>query len=75
MPSYQVMDIEKKLRSYSVEDKKWLLKKVSEQLPLMESKAGTELMKSWDDAYSDGLDQSEIEMLEAMRCHQGKLSE
>ena len=32
-------------------------------------------MRSWDDAYSDGLDESEIEMLEAMRFHQGKLSE
>ena len=32
-------------------------------------------MKSWDDAYSDSLDESEIEMLEAMRFHQGKLSE
>ena len=64
MPSEQVMDIEKKLRSYSVEDKQWLVKKVTEQLPLSESKTAKELMKSWDDAYSDGLDESEIEMLE-----------
>ena len=75
MPSDQVMDIEKELRSYSVEDKQWLVKKVTEQLPLSKSKTAKELMKSWDDAYSDGLDESEIEMLEAMRCHQGKLSE
>lgn len=67
MPSEQVMDIEKKLRSYSVEDKQWLVKKVTEQLPLTDSKTGKELMKSWDDAYSDGLDESEIEMLELIR--------
>ncbi|CCQ61430.1 hypothetical protein CWATWH0401_4373 [Crocosphaera watsonii WH 0401] len=69
------MDIEKKLRNYSVEDKQWLVKKVTEQLPLSDLKKAAQLMKSWDDAYSDGLDESEIEMLEAMRLHQGKLSE
>ncbi|EAZ91952.1 hypothetical protein [Crocosphaera chwakensis] len=75
MPSDQVIDIEKKLRNYSVEDKQWLVKKVTEQLQLSDSQTATELMKSWDDAYSDGLDESEITMLEAVRCHQGKLSE
>ena len=67
MPSDKVMDIEKKLRNYSVEDKKWLLKKVTEQLPLSDSQTAIELMKSWDDAYSGGLDESKIEMLEAIR--------
>ncbi|CCQ52312.1 hypothetical protein WH8501_28065 [Crocosphaera watsonii WH 8501] len=38
MPSNQVMDIEKKLRNYSVEDKQWLVKKVTEQLPLSDLK-------------------------------------
>ena len=46
MPSEQVMDIEKRLRNYSVEDKQWLVKKVTEQLALSESKTATELMKS-----------------------------
>ena len=32
------MDIEKKLRNYSVEDKQWLVKKVTEQLPLSDLK-------------------------------------
>ena len=38
MPSNQVMDIEKKLRNYSVEDKQWLVKKVTEQLRLSDLK-------------------------------------
>ncbi|CCQ55313.1 MAG: hypothetical protein MK111_24725 [Crocosphaera sp.] len=75
MPSKQVIDIERKLHNCSVEDKQWLLQKVTEQLQVSHSNKAKELMNSWDEAYSDGLDDSETSMLEAMRCHQGQLSE
>ena len=38
MPSNQKKKKKKKLRNYSVEDKQWLVKKVTEQLPLSDLK-------------------------------------
>lgn len=75
MLSPQIIELEQKLRNYSIEDKKWLLKQLNKQLELNTQQNSDELMNSWNEAYSDGLDESETLMLEQIRHHQRQLSE
>lgn len=75
MLSPQIVELEQKLRDCSIEDKKWLLEQLNKQLELNTQKNTDELINSWNEAYSDGLDESETLMLEQIRHHQRQLSE
>jgi hypothetical protein len=76
MLSPQIIELEQKLRNFSVEDKQWLLEQLHQQLGLNNQKTTKQaLMDSWNEAYSDGLDESETLMLEGIRHHQRQLSE
>ena len=76
MLSPQIIELEQKLRNFSVEDKQWLLEQLHQQLGLNNQKTTKQaLMDSWNEAYSDGLDESETLMLERIRHHQSQLSE
>ncbi|OPF19235.1 hypothetical protein B1L04_07660 [Microcystis aeruginosa KW] len=76
MLSSLIIELEQKLRDFSVEDKKWLLEQLHQQLGLNNQKTTKQaLMDSWNEAYSDGLDESETLMLEGIRHHQRQLSE
>jgi hypothetical protein len=76
MISPQIIELEQKLRNFSVEDKQWLLEQLHQQLGLNNQKTTKQaLMDSWNEAYSDGLDESETLMLEGIRHHQRQLSE
>ncbi|ACK72794.1 hypothetical protein PCC7424_4430 [Gloeothece citriformis PCC 7424] len=46
---------------------------VEEYLRHYQDYQAKQLMNSWNEAYSDGLDESETLTLEAMRRHQGQL--
>ncbi len=71
-----VFELEQKLRDCSLEDKKWLLEQLHQQLGLNNQQTTKQrLIDSWNDAYSDGLDESETLMLERIRHHQRQLSE
>ncbi len=72
----KIIELEQKLRDCSLEDKKWLLEQLHQQLGLNNQKTTKQrLMDSWNEAYSDGLDESETLMLEGIRHHQCQLSE
>ena len=76
MISPQIIELEQKLRDFSVEDKQWLLEQLHQQLGLNNQKTTKQaLMDSWNEAYSDGLDESETLMLEGIRHQQRHLSE
>jgi hypothetical protein len=76
MISPQIIELEQKLRNFSVEDKQWLLEQLHQQLGLNNQKTTKQaLMDSWNEAYSDGLDESETLMLEGIRHQQRHLSE
>jgi hypothetical protein len=76
MISPQIIELEQKLRNFSVEDKQWLLEQLHQQLGLNNQKTTKQaLMDSWNEAYSDGLDESETLMLEGIRHRQRHLSE
>ena len=76
MLSPQIIKLEQKLRNFSVEDKQWLLEQLHQQLGLNNQKTTKQaLMDSWNEAYSDGLDESETLMLEGIRHQQRHLSE
>lgn len=76
MLSSLIIELEQKLRDCSLEDKKWLLEQLHQQLGLNDQKTTKQpLMDSWNEAYSDGLDKSEALMLEQIRHHQRQLSE
>jgi len=76
MLSPQIIELEQKLRNFSVEDKQWLLEQLDQQLGLNNQKTTKQaLMDSWNEAYSDGLDESETLMLEGIRHQQRHLSE
>jgi hypothetical protein len=76
MISPQIIELEQKLRNFSFEDKQWLLEQLHQQLGLNNQKTTKQrLMDSWNEAYSDGLDESETLMLEGIRHHQRQLSE
>ncbi|WP_286826341.1 hypothetical protein [Microcystis sp. LSC13-02] len=76
MLSPQIIELEQKLRNFSVEDKQWLLEQLHQQLGLNNQKTTKQaLMDSWNEAYSDGLDESETLMLEGIRHQQRHLSE
>jgi uncharacterized protein YeeX (DUF496 family) len=76
MISPQIIELEQKLRDFSVEDKKWLLEQLHQQLGLNNQKTTKQaLIDSWNEAYSDRLDESETLMLEGIRHHQRQLSE
>jgi len=76
MLSPQIIELEQKLRNFSVEDKQWLLEQLHQQLGLNNQKTTKQaLMDSWNEAYSDGLDESETLMLEGIRHRQRHLSE
>jgi len=52
------------------------LEQLHQQLGLNNQKTTKQaLMDSWNEAYSDGLDESETLMLEGIRHHQRQLSE
>ncbi|MFM7790404.1 MAG: hypothetical protein ACKO90_20475 [Microcystis panniformis] len=58
------------------EDKQWLLEKLHQQLGLNKQKTTKQrLVDSGNEAYSDGLDESETLMLEGIRHHKRQLSE
>ncbi len=60
MISPQIIELEQKLRDCSLEDKKWLLEQLHQQLGLDNQKTTKQvLIDSWNEAYSDGLDESE----------------
>ncbi|MCA2666893.1 MAG: hypothetical protein IM486_00660 [Microcystis sp. M114S2] len=76
MLSSLIIELEQKLRDCSLEDKKWLLEQLHQQLGLNNQQTTKQrLIDSWNDAYSDGLDESETLMLERIRHHQRQLSE
>jgi hypothetical protein len=76
MLSSLIIELEQKLRDCSLEDKKWLLEQLHQQLGLNYQKTTKQvLIESWNEAYSDGLDESETLMLEEIRHHQRQLSE
>jgi hypothetical protein len=76
MISPQIIELEQKLRNFSFEDKQWLLEQLDQQSGLNNQKTTKQaLMDSWNEAYSDGLDESETLMLEGIRHHQRQLSE
>jgi hypothetical protein len=76
MISPQIIELEQKLRDCSLEDKKWLLEQLHQQLGLDNQKTTKQvLIDSWNEAYSDGLDESETLMLEGIRHQQRHLSE
>ncbi|MCA2589263.1 MAG: hypothetical protein IM509_00420 [Microcystis sp. M31BS1] len=76
MISPQIIELEQKLRNFSFEDKKWLLEQLHQQLGLNNQQTTKQrLIDSWNEAYSDGLDESETLMLEGIRHHQRQLSE
>ena len=76
MLSSLIIELEQKLRDCSLEDKQWLLEQLHQQLGLNNQKTTKQrLMDSWNEAYSDGLDESETLMLERIRHHQSQLSE
>ncbi|MFM8307505.1 MAG: hypothetical protein ACKN87_10705 [Microcystis aeruginosa] len=76
MLSSLIIELEQKLRDCSLEDKQWLLEKLHQQLGLNNQKTTKQrLVDSWNEAYSDGLDESETLMLEGIRHHQRQLSE
>jgi hypothetical protein len=76
MLSSLIIELEQKLRDCSLEDKKWLLEQLHQQLGLNNQKTTKQrLIDSWNEAYSDGLDESETLMLERIRHHQSQLSE
>lgn len=76
MISPQIIELEQKLRNFSFEDKQWLLEQLHQQSGLNNQKTTKQaLMDSWNEAYSDGLDESETLMLEGIRHHQRQLSE
>ena len=76
MISPQIIELEQKLRNFSFEDKQWLLEQLDQQLGLNNQKTTKQaLMDSWNEAYSDGLDESETLMLKKIRHHQRHLSE
>ncbi|WP_061430644.1 hypothetical protein [Microcystis aeruginosa] len=76
MLSSLIIELEQKLRDCSLEDKKWLLEQLHQQLGLNNQKITKQvLIDSWNEAYSDGLDESETLMLEGIRHHQRQLSE
>jgi hypothetical protein len=76
MISPQIIELEQKLRNFSFEDKQWLLEQLHQQLGLNNQKTTKQaLMDSWNEAYSDGLDESETLMLEGIRHQQRHLSE
>ncbi|MFM6572132.1 MAG: hypothetical protein ACKPIF_00435 [Microcystis panniformis] len=76
MLSSLIIELEQKLRDCSLEDKQWLLEKLHQQLGLNNQKTTKQaLIDSWNEAYSDGLDESETLMLEGIRHHQRQLSE
>jgi hypothetical protein len=59
MLSSLIIELEQKLRDCSLEDKKWLLDQLHQQLGLNNQKTTKQpLMDSWNEAYSDGLDGS-----------------
>ena len=76
MLSSLIIELEQKLRDCSLEDKQWLLEQLHQQLGLNNQKTTKQaLMDSWNEAYSDGLDESETLMLEGIRHQQRHLSE
>ncbi|KAB0239551.1 MAG: hypothetical protein ACK552_02110 [Microcystis sp.] len=76
MLSSLIIELEQKLRDCSLEDKQWLLEQLHQQLGLNNQKTTKQvLIDSWNEAYSDGLDESETLMLEGIRHHQRQLSE
>ena len=76
MLSSLIIELEQKLRNFSFEDKQWLLEQLHQQLGLNNQKTTKQaLMDSWNEAYSDGLDESETLMLEGIRHQQRHLSE
>ena len=76
MISPQIIELEQKFRNFSFEDKQWLLEQLHQQLGLNNQKTTKQaLMDSWNEAYSDGLDESETLMLEGIRHRQRHLSE
>ncbi|BAG00861.1 hypothetical protein MAE_58150 [Microcystis aeruginosa NIES-843] len=76
MLSSLIIELEQKLRDCSLEDKQWLLEQLHQQLGLNNQKTTKQrLIDSWNEAYSDGLDESETLMLERIRHHQSQLSE
>ncbi|REJ44098.1 MAG: hypothetical protein DWQ54_00630 [Microcystis flos-aquae TF09] len=76
MISPQIIELEQKLRDCSLEDKKWLLEQLHQQLGLNNQKITKQvLMDSCNEAYSDRSDESETLMLEGTRHHQRQLSE
>ncbi|NCS80118.1 MAG: hypothetical protein GPJ17_24595 [Microcystis aeruginosa K13-07] len=76
MISPQIIELEQKLRNFSFEDKQWLLEQLDQQSGLNNQKTTKQaLMDSWNEAYSDGLDESETLMLEGIRHQQRHLSE
>ena len=76
MISPQIIELEQKLRNFSFEDKQWLLEQLDQQSGLNNQKTTKQaLMDSWNEAYSDGLDESETLMLEGIRHRQRHLSE
>ena len=75
MLSPQIIELEQKLRNFSVEDKQWLLEQLHYQIDLNHQQRTQQLIDSWNEAYSDGLDESETLMLKTIRHHQRHLSE
>ena len=76
MLSSLIIELEQKLRDCSLEDKQWLLEQLHQQLGLNNQKTTKQrLIDSWNEAYSDGLDESETLMLEGIRHRQRHLSE
>ena len=76
MLSSLIIELEQKLRDCSLEDKQWLLEQLDQQSGLNNQKTTKQaLMDSWNEAYSDGLDESETLMLEGIRHQQRHLSE
>ncbi|WP_223210060.1 hypothetical protein [Microcystis aeruginosa] len=76
MLSSLIIELEQKLRDCSLEDKKWLLEQLHQQLGLNDQKTTKQrLIDSWNEAYSDGLDESETLILEQIPHHQRQLSE
>ena len=76
MLSSLIIELEQKLWDCSLEDKKWLLEQLHQQLGLNNQQTTKQrLIDSWNEAYSDGLDESETLMLKGIRHHQRQLSE
>ncbi|GCA91653.1 hypothetical protein [Microcystis aeruginosa] len=76
MLSSLIIELEQKLRNFSFEDKQWLLEQLHQQLGLNNQQTTKQaLIDSWNEAYSDRLDESETLMLEGIRHHQRQLSE